>query len=99
MSAYLGFSGEKMNRCQALLPRMARELREKMGENDEKLRRIYFGAEPNATQIPPEAGYYVGYLIADALAKNRTLSELARLDPTAVYPLVESELARLGQAR
>ena len=99
MSGYLGFSGEKMNRCQDLLPRMARELKEKMGENDERLRRIYFGAEPNDTPIPPEAGYYVGWLIAQSLAKKRSLADLARLEAKAVYPLVEDELARLAEGK
>lgn len=98
MSAYLGFSGEKMNRCEALLGQMALELRKNMGENDARLRRIYFGAEPNDTQIPSEAGYYVGYLIIEALAKDRPLAELALLDPKAVYPLVEAQLTRLAGA-
>lgn len=98
-STYLGFSGEKMNRCAALLPRMARELRAKMGASDPGLQRIYFGAEANATQIPPEAGYYVGLQIAKSLAKARSLRGLARIDAKAVYPLLVQELDRLAAKR
>ena len=85
-----------MNRCQELLPEMAAELRREMGSNDERIRRIYFGAEPNDTPIPPEAGYYVGFFVAESLAKERPLAELARLQPRAVFPLIERELARLA---
>lgn len=96
-STYLGFPGEKMNRCAALLPAMARELKAKMGGSDPRLQRIYFGAEANDTQIPPEAGYYVGLQIARRLAAAHSLRDLARMDAKAVYPLVAGELGRLAE--
>jgi len=99
LSAILGFPGGKMNRCQELLPEMAAELRREMGKNDPRIQRIYFGAESNDTQIPPEAGYYVGYFIAEALAKERSLADLARLEPKAAFPLIARELDRLAAAK
>lgn len=94
-SKYLGFSVEKMNKCYDLLPKMAAELRKNMGERDEKLERIYLGAEDNDTEIPPEAGYYVGLQIVASLAKKTPIDELAKLKSDKVYSLVEAELKRL----
>ena len=93
-SKYLGFSVEKMNKCYDLLPKMATELRKNMGERDEKLERIYLGAEDNDTGIPPEAGYYVGLQIVASLAKKTPIDELAKLKSDKVYALVEEELKR-----
>lgn len=94
-SAYLGFPAEKMNRCYDLLPLLAADLKKNMGGNDHRLQRIYFGAEPNDTQVPPEAGYYVGFLIAENLSREYSLGELARMPADRVYGLVEKELTRL----
>jgi len=96
MSTVLGFSGQKMNTCHDLLPTMAKQLLEKMGEQDKRLERIYFGAEKNDTPIPPEAGYYVGYLVVASLAKPHSLGELAKMDAKVVYALVRRELTRLA---
>ena len=95
-SAYLGFPAQKMNRCRELLPAMARELKKEMGNNGPRIKRIYFGAEPNDTPIPPEAGYYVGLQIVKSLARNHSLRELARMDAKTVYQVLARELSRLG---
>jgi hypothetical protein len=92
-SAYLGFSGEKMNQCQKLLPKMAAQLRQNMGgQRDPKLERAYFGAEDNDMGIPPAGGYYVGLLVCEALSKQYTVAQMARLDADTVYRLVEAQL-------
>jgi uncharacterized protein YjaZ len=94
-SRYLNFSAEKMNRCHDLLPKMAKELRENMGGNNEKLERTYLGAEDNDARIPPEAGYYVGLRIVASLAPKTPVAELAKLKSDRVYSLVEAELKKL----
>jgi hypothetical protein len=96
--AYLGFSVDKMNLCHDLLPQLAADLRKHMGENDHRLQRLYFGAEPNDTQVPPEAGYYVGLLITENLARNIPLDDMARMPAKQVFGLLEEELTRLEQA-
>ena len=98
-SQYLGFPGEKMNRCQELLPTMTKELLKELENNDQRIKRIYFGAEPNDTPIPPEAGYYVGFMIAESLAKNNSLAELARMKPENVLAVLRQELPRLSESR
>ena len=96
MSTCLGFSAEKMNRCQELLPKMAKQLRENLGENDHRLKRAYFGAEDNDLGVPPEAGYYVGLLVVQSLAAKQDVKDLARLGPEQVLPLLADALARLA---
>jgi len=87
-----------MNKCAELLPEMAAELRKNMGSNDPRLRRIYFGAEPNNTKIPPEAGYYVGLEVIRAVAKEMPLQKLARVSANDAWKLIERELKRLEAA-
>jgi hypothetical protein len=98
-STYLGFTGQKMNQCYDLLPLLAADLRKHMGENDHRLQRLYFGAEPNNTKVPPEAGYYVGLLIIQNLANKIPLDDMARMPAKQVFGLLEKELAQLEQQR
>ncbi len=97
MSAYLGFPGWKMNRCREMLPQLAADLKKNMGQNDYRLQRVYFGAEQNNTEVPPEAGYYVGVLIIQNLARSRNLAQLARMDKDRVFKLLAGELDRLAK--
>ena len=98
-STYLGFPVEKMNRCHELLPQLAADLRKNLGRNDHRLKRIYFGAEPNNTRVPPEAGYYVGLLVVEDLARKITLDRLARLPAKEVFSLLEQALTDLEKVR
>jgi len=95
-SVYLMFPGPKMNRCAELLPTLARDLRRNLTSTDHTMRRLYLSDDPNAAGLPTESGYYVGYLIVTELAKQQPLARLARLEPTAVLPLLERELTRLA---
>jgi hypothetical protein len=97
-STCLGFPVEKMNRCHELLPLLAADLRKHLGENDHRLKRIYFGAEANDTQVPPEAGYYVGLLIVERVAKGTDLCALAKLEAKEVLALLARELDRLAES-
>lgn len=94
-SAYLGFPADKMNRCHELLPWLAADFRTNMGRNDNGLKRIYFGAEANDTQVPPEAGYYLGLLIVENLARKASLQELGAMPAHDVLSLLERELRAL----
>jgi hypothetical protein len=96
-SQYLGFPGAKMNRCQELLPVMAKELLQEIGNNDQRIKRIYFGAEPNDTEIPPEAGYYVGFVIVESLAKRTSLADLAKMKANDVFTTLKAELTTLSK--
>ena len=49
--------------------------------------------------MPPEAGYYVGYRIVEALAEKHSLAPLTRLKAEEVFRLVDAGLARLTEER
>ncbi len=98
-SAYLGFPADKMNRCHELLPLLAADFKRNMGQNDHRLKRIYFGAEPNDTQVPPEAGYYLGLLIVENLAREIPLARLAGTPADQVFGLLQRELGVLAEKR
>jgi hypothetical protein len=76
---YLHFAVEKMNECARLQAALSADLVAHLTDPDPVFRRRYFGAEANATRVPPEAGYYVGYRLCERLAKDRSLKDLARL--------------------
>jgi hypothetical protein len=44
------------------------------------------------TDIPARSGYYFGYRVAAELARDRSLRELALLQPEIVRPLMEASL-------
>jgi hypothetical protein len=56
------------------------ELEEAGGEHYQR----WFDAGSSTDGPPPRAGYYLGYLLAQELARDRSLSELARLPPAGV---------------
>jgi len=97
LTTYLGFSGKKADLCNEMLPVLAADLKKYMGQVDQRRRRIYFGAEANDTTVPPEAGYYVGFLMVSSLAKKHALKDLARMPSRQVYKIVASELDRLAK--
>jgi hypothetical protein len=45
--------------------------------------------------IPVRSGYYLGYLVARELGRTRSLSDLARMPPAFVRPMLEETLRRL----
>jgi hypothetical protein len=49
--------------------------------------------------IPPRAGYYIGYLAARQAGKTRSLTQLARLSPADARPVLEHALDALATCR
>jgi hypothetical protein len=49
--------------------------------------------------IPPRAGYYIGYLAARQAGKTRSLTELAHLSPAQVRPVLEEALQALAPCK
>lgn len=43
-------------------------------------------------RLPPRFGYYVGYRVAEAIGRGRTLPTLAAMQPAEVRPLIERTL-------
>ena len=49
--------------------------------------------------VPPRAGYYIGYLAARQAGKTRSLTELAHLSPAQVRPVLEEALKALASCK
>jgi hypothetical protein len=54
------------------------------------------GGEPLSANLPRRFGYYVGLLVASDIGRNRSLQQLAALQPGAVKPLIEQSLDRMA---
>ncbi len=55
----------------------------------------YFLMSSKNKKIIPRSGYYLGYLIAVELGKDRSVAELAKLKPTEILPLMKTAISRL----
>lgn len=66
-----------------------------LSSTDESVYSALFNAAQDHTGLPPRRGYYLGYLVARELARDRNLSELAELSNEDAAGLVERAVAAL----
>jgi hypothetical protein len=55
-----------------------------------------FSSGPPVGELPPRFGYFVGYLVAEEAAKDRSLMQLAHLDRKAAREVVDASLKKLA---
>ncbi|WP_400192270.1 DUF2268 domain-containing putative Zn-dependent protease [Hymenobacter sp. B81] len=83
-------------RVQAELPRYARELRAALGSTSrDDYARFFLGGTDEQAATPGRAGYYLGYLVAQKLARHHSLPELAHAQLAQLRPEIEQALAEL----
>ena len=58
-----------------------------------------FMGRGTASQLPPRAGYFIGYLVAQEIGRTRSLKTLATMPAAQLRPLIEASLRRLGDCR
>ncbi|WP_460675575.1 DUF2268 domain-containing putative Zn-dependent protease [Hymenobacter coalescens] len=86
-------------RTQADLPRYARELRAVLGStSNEDYARFFLGGMDEQAATPARSGYYIGYLVAEKLARRHSLQELAHAPLSQLRPEIEQALAELADA-
>jgi len=87
---------EMPGRARAVLPQLARQFREQMDSTSRTdYARYFFGrrpAEAGSATIPPRAGYFLGYLVAEELAKKHDLRWLARARTKSLRGEIEQAL-------
>ncbi len=66
------------------LPRLAALFLEDFDATGAESYSRWFDAVSSADGLPPRAGYYLGYLLAQELGRGRLLSDLARMPPDEV---------------
>jgi len=58
-------------------------------------KQFFYGSTEKNPEVPPRSGYLVGWRIAEALGKTRSLAQLAALTPAESRALVERALREL----
>jgi hypothetical protein len=86
------------DRARAMLPKLAGELRAKLDSKSPEDYRDFFFGNSKREDIPARSGYYVGYLVARELARDRSLPELARLRGKPLREAIEAALRKLEAA-
>jgi hypothetical protein len=83
-------------RARAVLPQLARQFREQMDSTSRTdYARYFYGrrpAEADSATIPPRAGYYLGYLVAEELAKKHDLRWLAHAQTKSLRSEIKKAL-------
>lgn len=82
-----------VDRGNALLPQLAHELRGALVDTTEQTYVDYFRGAGTRTDIPKRVGYYVGYRVADELARTRTLQNITTLCGAELLSAVDGVLA------
>ena len=60
-------------------------------------RQALFSFQRFNERLPPRFGYYVGYLVAAEIGRNRSLRSLATLQADEVRPMIDQALGRLAR--
>jgi hypothetical protein len=83
-------------RTQAELPRYVRELRTVLdSESRDDYARFFLGGMDEQAATPARSGYYIGYLVAEKLAKRHSLQDLAHAKLQQLRPEIEQALTEL----
>ncbi|MGY2134143.1 DUF2268 domain-containing putative Zn-dependent protease [Hymenobacter sp. HD11105] len=83
-------------RTQADLPRYARELHAVLSStSSDDYARYFLGGRDEQAPTPARSGYYIGYLVAEKLAKKHSLQELAHAPLSKLRPEIEQALTEL----
>lgn len=95
-AALFGLPRNTPERVQAQLPRYAREIQAVLGsESKEDYARFFLGGRDEQATIPARSGYYLGYLVAEKLAKRHSLQDLAHASVEQLRPEIEQALTEL----
>jgi hypothetical protein len=57
---------------------------------------LFQGRPQPGAKFPPRYGYYVGYIVAQDLGRNRSLEQLAALTPAQAEPLIKASLRSMA---
>ena len=57
---------------------------------------LFQGRPQPGAKFPPRYGYFVGFLVAQDLGRNRSLKQLAALTPQQAEPLIKDSLRAMA---
>ena len=81
------------------LPELASRLLAHLDDSDEGpvYRQFFYGSTEKSPEVPPRSGYVLGWRIAEAAGKTRSLAQLAVMTPAESRALVEEALRTLAR--
>jgi hypothetical protein len=92
----LTFPDNMAERTRKVLPAAFADLEKVLDTRDPKLYGELFSTSGSGLAgLPPRRGYYLGYLVAQEAARQRSVQELAKLDCQATRALVTATVAKL----
>lgn len=91
-------SAEMVAAADAIMPRLAAELRAELDSEDADVYRDFFRGSGQRDDLPKRAGYYVGLRVAEILARGRTARQLAELADPQLRREIEVALRELEGA-
>lgn len=87
---------EWLAECSATWPELRRRLIGDLSSVDRGLYEVYFGGNPENSELPKRVGYYVGCRAVTHLHRRYTIAEMARWPPDRAADEVKSALEELG---
>jgi hypothetical protein len=92
----LAFPDNMAERTRKVLPAAFADLEKVLDTRDTSVYRNLFTTGGKATgELPARRGYYLGYLVAQEAARERSVQALAKLDCQGAHALVTATVARL----
>ncbi len=73
------------------------DLRNKLRSNSKDDYAKYFLMSAQKSRITIRSGYYLGYLLAKEIGKTKTLSEMAKMKPKSILPMLERKIDELAK--
>jgi len=98
-NAELLMSDALVEQTRRVLPALVTELRAKLASTSMETYRDFFLGNGKRTDVPKRAGYYVGLLVAEEVAKTREWKELVRLRGEPLRAAVDDALGKLEPSK
>lgn len=81
--------------CQERLKALARLLQQDLDSSEKQSFMEWMSGQARSSDVPPRAGYYLGWRVAQEMGRKRSLRELAHLSGAEVRSAMAQELGRL----
>lgn len=91
----LDFPAGTVGKVRAVLPAALTQAKSVLDNGDNKTLAAMFSSGNDETGLPPRRGYLIGFLIAQEIARGRSLKDLPHLPRDEVRKLVEQAIERL----
>jgi hypothetical protein len=93
LQASLFVPEDLVQRAHPILPSLIAEIAPKLDEVDPQFFAKFFLFHPSTAAMPSRSGYYVGAVVAERLAKQKSIFQLAHLQPQTVRLEIGETLA------